>query len=209
VKKTWLMIGVMLMAALLLTAPGCGTTTAVVISNQTGVGLDIEYNQQLQSPFGRMGYINSVFGIIPTNRVADNQPGSGIGGGAKDSPNVLFETNFSNFFSFWNDNGIYQRVAVGDIAVTQPGAVAMFAKNITGTIDAEAVNALNGIKAPPSSSITLKARLVELAKDETKKKTILERAAALGIPTWNAFLDGRPKEPTINQLQAILDEVGK
>jgi hypothetical protein len=142
--------------------------------------------------------------------MADNQPDSGIGGGAKDSSNVLFETSFSNFFSFWRDNLIYQRVAVGDSAVCQPGAVAMLAKDSTGKLpDVDVMNALNGIKAPPREVTDLKLKLIEMGKDELKKKFILDRLAPLGVPNWNAFIDGRPKELTTNQLQTILDGVLK
>lgn len=205
-----LVLVMMALLGIMALTSGCASQTCVVVANQTGIGLVAEYNQQIQSPTGKLGYINSVIGIVPTNRVADDNPESGIGGGAKDSSNVLFETSFSNFFSFWRDNLIYQRVAVGDIAVTQPGAVAMLSKDSTGKLpDADVMNALNGIKAPPKEVTSLKLKLVELGKDEAKRKLILEQLVPLGVANWNAFIDGRPKELNTNQLQKILDEVSK
>jgi hypothetical protein len=45
------------------------------------------------------------------------------------------ELRYRGIFSWGENAGIYQRLAVGDIAVTQPGAALMFSKNDKGELD--------------------------------------------------------------------------
>jgi len=169
------LIGLMLI--LMVALNGCKTQTCVVAHTGTIIGLEATYLQETQTPYGRLGYVRSELAVVPTNRVSDDNPGAIVGDGAKDSANVLMELSFTNFFSFWNDNGIYQRLAVGDKAVTEPGAVAMFAKNKQGEIDPKAVEALAALKNVQSYSddrslLDLKVKIADLYKIEANKKEI-------------------------------------
>ena len=176
----------------LFVSSGCRSNTSVVINNTTGIGLEVKYDQASQTPMGWMGYINNVFGIVPTNRVNEENPKQVIGG-AQESADVLFETNFCNFFSFWKDNGIYQRVAVGKTAVCQPGATVMFAKSgNSGSVTAEIVTAaLNAVKTVTADEVAIKSKIAKAyaTGDVAKKQSIIDVLKELGYTNWDAFLD--------------------
>ena len=181
---------VLIVGLLVCLVSGCGTPqSCIVVTNNTGIALSVKENPQTQMYEVWMGYVNSVFGIVPTNRGwSDKVPA--YGEGAKDTGNVLFETNFTNWFCFWNSNGIYQRVAVGDAAVTQPGAMAMFAKNDKGNIDSATVSALSNVVTYSNNKglLDAKSQLIELCKDVNNKAKAIVELKKLNM-TWDQFID--------------------
>ena len=202
-NKTMLgiMFGIVLMFVI-----GCSTPqSCIVATNNTGIGIVASYNPQTQMPDAKLGYVNSAFTIVPTNR-AWSKDVAVSGEGAKDTGNVLIETSFTNWFKFWSDQSIYQRVAVGNDAVKQPGAVAMFAKSADGSVNVEAVKALAGLQTYTSNPALLTAKnaliaLYNLATPEQKAKVV---AALQKISlTWDQFIDSTTV--TVPQVQAVID----
>jgi hypothetical protein len=129
-----------------------------------------------------------------------------VGEGAKDTGNVLIETSFTNWFKFWSDQSIYQRVAVGDTAVVQPGAVAMFAKNADGSVSVEAVRALAGLQTYSSNKdlLTAKNELIALYNNPAKKDKVVIELKKLNL-TWDQFIDSTTV--TVAQIKAIIEVV--
>lgn len=185
----------------MLISSGCRSNTSVVVSNTTGIGLEVKYDQASQTPMGWMGYINNVFGIVPTNRINEENSKQVIGG-AQESADVLFETNFCNFFSFWKDNGIYQRVAVGKNAVNQPGATVMFAKSgNNGTVTSDIVTAaLNAVKTITADEVVMKAKIAKnyAIGNDANKLIILNVLKELGYANWDAFLSQANTSSAVN-----------
>jgi hypothetical protein len=108
--------------------------------------VEISQNPANQSPQAKLGYQRGEVAIVPSNRSGNVEPTSGtstIGGGASDVADVLMELRYANIFSF-NNAGIYQRLAVGKTAVSQPGAALMFAKDQKGNLDPETAAAIQG-----------------------------------------------------------------
>lgn len=117
------------------------------------VGLALtSQSEATQSPTAVLGYKRAELAYVPTNRATatkttQKKDSSGVpvtteengipntGSGAKDSANVLMELRYRGIFSWGENSGIYQRLAVGDIAVTQPGAAFMFSKDDSGKIN--------------------------------------------------------------------------
>lgn len=188
---------------------GCNSPqSCIILSNQTGFGIRASYNPQTQLPEGEIGYINSVFSIIPTNRAfnSDEVQIEKVGGGAKDTANVLFETNFSNWFNFWSDQAIYQRVAVGETAVSQPGVFAIFAKDYDGKIDVELIKALSGLKSETQNVSKLKSLI---AKVYTDKKTVIDEILKqMGYSNYDYFIDNENNLDKINKIVSKLKESG-
>ena len=123
---------------------GCGNNRhAVIAVTGTNIGLDISQNPANQTPQAKLGYQRSEVAIVPSNRSGGVDPagtntyGTGTVGGASDVADVVMELKFSNIFSgIFNpgSGGIYQRLAVGETAVEQPGAAFMFARDQKGGI---------------------------------------------------------------------------
>ena len=102
---------------------GCASQTCVVVTSQTGVGIVASYNAQSQMPEGKLGYLRNEVAIVPTNKTPDcayekdaKQAYQGGSGGAKDSPNVIMDFNLGNWFAFWENQNLSNRIAVGDKA---------------------------------------------------------------------------------------------
>ena len=111
---------------------GCGNNRhAVIAVTGTNIGLEISENPTNQMPQGKLGYQRTEIAIVPSNRSGGVDSGTSTAGhGAKDVTDVLMELKFSNIFqSFREGGGIYQRLAVGENAVKQPGAAFMFARD--------------------------------------------------------------------------------
>jgi hypothetical protein len=153
-----------LLAACFLALPliqGCTAAGgSVIAATGTTIGVELSQNQTTQTPIGVLGYKRAELAYVPTNRgnadkttkvtdadkkVTETQEGGlpPMKGGARDSANVLMELRYSGIFDWGAGSGIYQRLAVGDLAVTRPGASMMFAKDTQGKIDASAASALS------------------------------------------------------------------
>lgn len=62
------------------------------------------------------------------------------------------EVRYGGIFDTGKSSGIYQRLAVGDIAVHEPGAAARFIKNADGDVDEKAAEAIKSISLIQPSS---------------------------------------------------------
>jgi len=71
------------------------------------------------------------------------------GGGAKDLGDVIMELRYGGIFDLGKDSSIYQRLAVGSVAVRQPGAAFMFARDAEGKVDADMAKALAAVQKVP------------------------------------------------------------
>ena len=113
----------------------CGCTAVkdhVLVGTSTVLGFEVAQNPATEMYQARLGYARAEIALVPTNNV-----------------NVLTEMRFNNLFSF-SGGGIYQRMAIGDIAVKQ--SVFMFAKDSTGTLSLPAADAIS--KAAPYLGLT-------------------------------------------------------
>ena len=136
---------------------GCtNTSNSVIASTGTTIGVELSQSEATQSPTAVLGYKRAELAYVPTNRAtiiedtaSENSTGKtvsvekkgipNVGNGAKDSANVLMELRYRGIFSMGEGSGIYQRLAVGDIAVKQPGAAFMFSKNDDGSLNRDVV----------------------------------------------------------------------
>ena len=103
----------------------CGTVQNSYVITGTGtiIGLQVAENPVTQMYSAKFGYARSEMALVPTN-----------------GPAVIMELRYSGIFS--RSGGIYQRLAVGNAAVMQPGAAFMFAKDADGNISSNAVQAI-------------------------------------------------------------------
>lgn len=146
---------------------GCSNTQHMVLAaTGTVIGIDISQDPATQTPHAKIGYNRGELAIVPTNRAqcVKKQNSNQFectpvqGGGAKDSTDVLMELRFKSPFSFQGNAGIYQRLAVGENAVTQPGAAFMFAKDDSGELKPDTAKAVsNAITAEALSAKQLTA----------------------------------------------------
>ncbi|MFN5028995.1 MAG: hypothetical protein ACK5D9_07635 [Burkholderiales bacterium] len=67
-----------------------------------------------------------------------------------ESANVIMELNYGGASGGTGTGGIYQRLAVGSIAVAQGGAAALFAKDNNGNLSAEAASAMKNVASVPA-----------------------------------------------------------
>jgi hypothetical protein len=125
----------------------------VIAATNTTIGVGISQQPTNGGVDATLGYKRQELAFIPTNRLdKSDQPSAGgtESHGAKDTGNVIMEIRQSGIFSFDKDAGIYQRLAVGDIAVHEPGATLMFAKGNDGELDAATQQAIINISKLPS-----------------------------------------------------------
>jgi hypothetical protein len=114
-------------AVLALVAAGC-KTNSVITTTQTGLGISISENPSTQLYEARLGYFRNEFAYVPGNT---NDPTS--------VPDVLLEIRMENLF---RGGLVYQRLAVGKNAVSQPGASLMFARDADGNLNSNVVDAV-------------------------------------------------------------------
>ncbi len=146
---------------------GCSNTQHMVLAaTGTVIGIDISQDPATQTPHAKIGYNRGELAVVPTNRIQCGKKQSSNelecapaqGRGAKDSADVLMELRFKSPFSFQGNAGIYQRLAVGENAVTQPGAAFMFAKDDSGELEPDTAKSVsNAITANALSAKQLNA----------------------------------------------------
>jgi hypothetical protein len=135
-------IGVALTFSILI--QGCsGNDHAVISSTGTLIGLELSQNPTTQTPQGKLGYNRAEFAYVPSNRNQEDDAGN-TGQGAKDTAEVLMELKYNDIFS--GQSGIYQRLAVGSTAVSQPGAAVMFLRGEDGNVSQSTLDSLNKLK---------------------------------------------------------------
>jgi len=105
---------------------GCVNTNSVIVATGTLLGVKVAQNPATQLYQAELGFSRAEFGYIPLN-------------GTNRSANVMMELKYNNLFT---GGGLYQRLAVGDIAVGQPGASMLFAKDSSGNLSLTNLNAV-------------------------------------------------------------------
>ena len=130
---------------------------SVLASTGTVIGVEVSENPATQFPQAKLGYNRAELAFVPSNRNGEKNPAGSFGSGAKDVADVLMELRYGGIFDTGPSSGIYQRLAVGEKAVHQPGASVMFAKNADGSMETEAALALAAANPQELANIQRKA----------------------------------------------------
>lgn len=204
-------IGMLSVIAFLgLTIQGCGQNRHMVLaSTATNIGVEISQNPATQSPQAKLGYQRVELAIVPSNRTTkdDVTDTTSKGNGAKDVADVVMELRYGGIFDLGATSGIYQRLAVGSIAVQQPGASLMFAKDASGTVTkdaADAIKSLTSVKNTPLSASEKLACLGRHRADATAKEKIDAAVKTVSDMTWDKFTDSHPSD---EQVDKVLNEL--
>lgn len=85
------------------------------------------------------------------------------------------ELRYGGIFDLGSTSGIYQRLAVGDIAVRQPGAALMFGRDASGEVSSDVAVALQNLEQIPDDpdadrKVSLLANAHSQASAEDKAK---------------------------------------
>lgn len=189
---------------------------AVIAVTGTNIGVEISQNPANQSPQAKLGYQRSEVAIVPSNRSGGIEPaGTGtVGHGASDVADVLMELKFSNIFSI-NTSGIYQRLAVGKTAVSQPGAAFMFARDQMGNLDSSTAGAisraLQSITETDKEVLNARSPLTEVynkLSGTIEKKDLFDKAAqAQGYADFESFVLNKPSQPTVDQVNKVREKL--
>jgi hypothetical protein len=172
----------------------------------------VKYSRQkLEKKF--LGYNRAETAIVPSNRSANKESGS-VGNGAKDTTDVIMELKYRSIFSL-SDAGIYQRLAIGPTAVSQPGAALMFAKDDQGKLDSEKAKAiteaLHTVPETPADVTNARAPLAKarVSLGEAKKEIFDKAAQSEGYADFRNFTLNRPSTPSLEQIKKIRSELEK
>lgn len=183
-------INSLIVLTLALWASGCANSKHYVIAN-TGTVLGVDVSQEPSSGMyhAKLGYARTEVAIVPSNRSSGKTNDVATGQGAKDVAPVIMEVKMANIFS---GGGIYQRLAVGAEAVSQPGASFMFAKDADGTIStgtAEAVaKSLTGVPKVNAEGTAAKTTLAKAYQAATDRANYDAVAKQLGYGSFEDFL---------------------
>jgi post-segregation antitoxin (ccd killing protein) len=167
-----LIVGMSAVAAFFLT--GCTANKDNVLAvTGTVIGVQIHQKDTDKTPELKVGYARTEFAYVPTDKRSDtNAPG----GSAANSAEVLMEINAQGNVGLGTayQGGVYQRLAVGKTAVSQPGAAYMMAKDSGGNIDpATAQMVSEAIRLSAAEAVTIEndeaAALAKAADDGTGK----------------------------------------
>lgn len=178
---------------------GCASENHTVIA-ATGTTIGVEIGQDpTTGATAVLGYKRAEFARVPSNRANDKSDGSVVQApkGADETGEVLMELHYTGLN---NNNGIYQRLAVGKTAVTQPGASLMFARDSEGKIDPSAASALAAVEGlselPSTDKLTSMNNIGNAygAADDTNKSRI------------NAIISGRTGNSYSDYQQLVLNE---
>lgn len=190
----------------IITSIGCASGKHnVIAATGTSIGLEIAQNPSSQMYQAKLGYHRAELAIVPSNRSSGGTNDPSFGGGASDTTDVVMELHYANIFSL-QQSGIYQRLAVGKNAVSQPGAALMFAKGKDGSLDpkvAENVTkALQSIPAPDINVTALKVPLANAYRNDAANETKYHKAAqAVGYASFDDFL--LDPKTTAAQVEAV------
>lgn len=181
--KTPLLLSLLLLA-------GCSATQHNYVISATGtvIGVKVAQNPVNQLYQAELGYARSEVALVPTNKGTNDTVTPGTNG-AKDAPSVIMELRYNGIFSL--SGGIYQRLAVGDMAVQQPGAALMFAKSTDGTLDPSIASAVTAVKAVPVVDTSVVSALLPLARSyaASSTKDLFENVARqFGYANFAGFL---------------------
>jgi len=166
---------------------GCGQQGYSVLAvTSTIIGVEVSQNPANQTPQAKLGYNRTEVAFVPTNRDAGEKAGTSWSG-AKDSADVIMELRYGGIFDLGASSGIYQRLAVGNTAVQQPGASLMFGKDAEGKVDKNASDALT--TALTTGQVEAARALAEkqVAEDDRKIALIVSKVAPNGTVDTTAL----------------------
>lgn len=127
-----------LLALPLLTS--CTNLHSVIATTQTGLGVSVSENPSTQLYELRFGFFRNEFTFVPGDT---NHPGT--------VPDVLMELRYENIIK---GGSLYQRLAVGSTAVTQPGATLLFGKDSNGNLNSNVVATISQKISSIPSAVT-------------------------------------------------------
>jgi hypothetical protein len=156
---------------------GCSTSNTVLVSTATVIGVEIGQNPATGMYHAKMGYNRGELALVPSTN--------------EYTPDVITELKYHGIFSQGADSGIYQRMAVGSVAVTQPGAMAMFLKDGSGNISSNTAAAVKSLMSVPAVNGGVQSKLVAVAvayKSSSDKSQWDAVALGNGYPSFAAFL---------------------
>ena len=144
--------GIALAGCMAMLLTGCVANKENVLAvTSTVIGVQIHQKDADKTPELKVGYARAEFAYVPTDK---NTNGSGS---AAHSAEVLMEINAQGNLGLGTayQGGIYQRLAVGPTAVSQPGAAYMMAKDKNGNLSPETAEAVSqSIKESAAQTIT-------------------------------------------------------
>lgn len=190
---------------------GCATNDHYVIaSTGTTIGLEISQNQATQAPQAKLGYNRAELALVPTNRenCIKGQDGniqcsnSQDGNGAADATDVIMELRYGGF-SLTGSGGIYQRLAIGGKAVSQPGAAFMFAKDQDGDLTENATGALESVLSAEQLAKAREMAATKVAQDDEKIELVLSKV------TTNGSLDKSALATAVDGVDGISGSIKK
>lgn len=162
---------------------GCSTDNVnVVASSNSVLGFQLGQNPVSQAPETKFGYSRQELAVVPTNRGTDGEDGS-KNGGAKDSTDALMELRYMG-----KGDGLYQRLAVGSTAVSQPGAAVMMLRDEDGKIAPEVAAAVLNIPAANPEASDAKAPVAAAYANATPAARSQFDSVAIANG-WNSFAD--------------------
>ena len=184
---------------------GCETTRyRVIASTGTNIGVEISQNPATQVPQAKLGYQRAELALV--GDVA------GESGGTNEVADVLMEMRYRGIFSWGENSGIYQRLAVGKTAVSQPGAALMFARADDGSLDSNTAKAASDMYGTHEKTVIGRAIKSEISThymanegDRDKIKATIQEL--LGVD-WNNFLSGKFSDKQLKELKEKLESDG-
>lgn len=207
-----------LISAIVLSVASVGCSNqgySVIASTATTIGVGISQQPTNGAIDATLGYKRAELAFVPTNRSANPDAGDS-GNGAKDTGNVIMELKYFGIFSTGTESGIYQRLAVGDVAVQEAGAALLFAKGPDGKVDTEAAQALTAVKGVQQVDTNVMADIAPLSKKyktyksqgDTENLNKFNSAAAgsgLGYQNFDDFL--RDKQMTPEKVKTMKEKL--
>lgn len=203
ILKNVCMAGLATGAAMLLT--GCAADKDhVLAATTTVIGVQIHQKDTDKTPELKVGYARTELAFVPTDKRSDTDS---AGGSATNSAEVLMEINAQGSVGLGTayQGGIYQRLAVGPIAVSQPGAALMMAKDASGNINsntatavANATKAIHTIQESRPALTATRRQYTDAynnASEDVKKKfDAAAREADSRYSDFNDFISNAPDE---------------
>jgi hypothetical protein len=190
--------------------------THVIASTATVIGVDLGQSQATPTVTGTLGYKRAEFAIVPTDKSApatgggaSADPGGGASGGsAKNSASVIMELNYQGIFS--GGGGIYQRLAVGDAAVTPSAAtLLLFAKSPDGTLSPQAAQVAQAAAASQVKVERDRINVIAACFDNGGTVDTTKRDAAITQATGKAAVQFDPSAVSALQRRSTTAELAE
>jgi len=182
---------------------GCATVEhSVIATTGTNIGIELSQNPENKWPILRIGYQRVEHAIVPTNRSAKKKPDESFGRGALDHGEVMMELRYGGLCCKEGYGGVYQRLAVGPLAVTHGSAEMMFAKDAKGEIPEQTLEAIKNLQKIPASTASIREVKNELMALKACHGDILDRLLEEhSLGTYDELMD--KKTFTRTQIGAI------